>query len=602
MTPDQAFVLALVAGSVLLFVTEAVTVDMVGLLLIAALVLSGVLEPTVAFAGFANEAVITIAAMFALSAALIRAGVLDQLRSAMLALSRGSRVGTVVLIMLTVALSSAFLNNTPVVVIFMPIVLGVAATLDLPPSKLLLPLSYASILGGTCTLVGTSTNLLVAQQAEAHAGMTIGMFDFTVVGVVFAAVGFLFMVTVGHRLLPQRASVSSTVQSGRIREFVTEVLFADSSPLVGRTYKELLDKVPGITPLMLIRGDEVVFAPLIADPRGQFIRAGDVLLLKGDPGSINALLERDGVTLPPELGALLASRPTGRTVTMVELVINPNSPLIGRTIAGSGFSRRHGGAAAVAVLRHDEHLRRRVSEIRLRLGDTLLVVCDESVLDELRVSDEFILLEGVDRQVVRRDKAPVALGIMVAVVALAALEVAPISVLAITGVIVAVLSRCLPLRLVYSSIDMSILLLIAGMLALGKALEATGLVEIATHGLVGLLDAWGPRAVMAGIYLVATITTTLVSNNAVAVLLTPIAVQVAQQMGLQPAPFVFASLFGASASFASPIGYQTNLFVYAPGGYRFADYLRIGVPLNFVLFLTSLWLIPWWWPFTAVAS
>jgi di/tricarboxylate transporter len=601
-TPDQIFVLALVAGSVVLFVTEVVTVDLVGLMLIAALVLSGIMQPQEAYAGFANEALVTIAAMFALSAALIRTGVLDHLRAAMLALSGGSRVRIVLFLMVTVAISSAFVNNTPVVVIFLPIVLGVASSLDLSPSKLLLPMSYASILGGTCTLVGTSTNLLVAQQAELYAGMHIGMFDFTGPGLVFALAGFLFLALVGHRLLPRRASVSTTVQSGRIREFVTEVLFAEGSPLVGKTYKDLLDKTTGITPLMLIRGDEVVFAPLIADPRGQFIRQGDVLLFKGDPGSINALLEKDGVTLPPELGALLDAQPVGRTVTMVELVINPNSPLIGRTIAGSGFSRRHGGAAAVAVLRHNEHLRRRVSEIRLRLGDTLLVVANEDVLDEIRTSDEFILMEGVDEQVVRRDKSPIALSIMAAVVVLSALEVAPISVLSLTGVAAAVLTRCLPLRLAYSSIDMSIVLLIAGMLCLGQALRTTGLLEVGAHWVVDLLDDYGPLAVMAGIYLLSTLTTTLVSNNAVAVLLTPIAINVAGELGLSPEPFVYAVLFGASASFASPISYQTNLFVYAPGGYRFTDYLRLGIPLNLLLFALSLVVLPWFFPFTAVGS
>ena len=601
MSPDQIFVLALVAGSVVLFITEVVSVDLVGLSLIAALVLSGVLQPSEAYAGFANEALITIAAMFALSAALIRTGVLDRLRAAMLALSGGARMRVVLLLMVTVAISSAFVNNTPVVVIFLPIVLGVASSLDLSPSKLLLPMSYASILGGTCTLVGTSTNLLVAQQAEVHAQMQIGMFDFTIPGLVFASAGFVYLALVGHRLLPQRASVSTTVQSGRIREFVTEVLFPEDSPLVGRTYKELLDKSGGVTPLMIIRGGEVIFAPLIADPRGQFIRANDVLLFKGDPGSISALLERDGVTLPPELGELMDAG-SGRTVTMLELVINPNSPLIGRTIAGSGFSRRHGGGAVVAVLRHDEHLRRRVSQIRLRLGDTLLVVCGEEVLDDLRRSEEFILLEGVDEQLVRRDRSPIALGIMAAVVVLAALEVAPISVLSLTGVLAAVLSGCLPLRLAYNSIDMSIVLLIAGMLCLGQALQSTGLLELGTHAVIDLLQGYGPLAVMAGMYLLSAITTTLVTNNAVAVLLTPIAAQVALQMGLGPAPFVYAVLFGASASFASPISYQTNLFVYAPGGYRFSDYLRLGVPLNLLLFALALVVIPWWWPFQELVT
>lgn len=601
MTPDALIVLGLMLASLALFITEALPVDVIGLGVMVVLLLTGVLEPAEALAGFSSEALVTVAAMFILSAGLIRCGVLDQLRSAMFHLAGGGRWRLVLLVMLTVAISSAFLNNTPVAVIFLPIVLGVSTSLNVPPSKLLIPMSYASILGGTCTLVGTSTNLLVAEAAAAE-GFRIGMFDFTVPGLIFAVVGFGFLATVGHRLLPDRASVSTTVAEGRIREFVTEVYFGGDSPLVGRSYKEVLAKFTGITPLMLIRGDEVVFPPLIADPRAQFVREGDVLLLKGDPGSITALLERDGVRLPPELGALMDTSSAGKTVTMVELVINPNSPLIGRTIAGSGFARRHGGAGVVAVLRHDEHLRKRVSEIRLRLGDTLLVVCGESVLDQLRQSSDFILLEGLDSQLVRRDKGPLALGIMAAVVGLAAFEVLPISTLALAGVATMVVSGCIPLRLAYTSVDMSIILLIAGMLALGRALEASGLVEAAATALLSVLQDFGPTVVLGGIYALAALITCLVSNNAVAVLLTPVAIQTALLMDMEPAPFVFATLFGASASFATPIGYQTNLFVYAPGGYRFTDYVRVGLPLQVVLLIVSLVVIPWWWPFRSLAG
>jgi len=443
----------------------------------------------------------------------------------------------------------------------------------------------------------------VSQAAEAHdGGMAIGMFDFTVPGLIFAGAGFVFLATIGHRLLPRRASVSTTVSSGHIREFVTEICFHAGSPLVTKSYKETLVKLPGITPLMLIRGDEVIFAPLIADPRAQFIRAGDVLLLKGDPGSITALLERDGVDLPPELGGLMDNTSAGKTVTMVELVVNPNSPLIGRTIGGSEFSRRHAGAAAVAVLRHDEHLRKRVSEIRLRLGDTLLVVCDEKHLDGLRNSSEFLLLEGIDKQIVRRDNFNTSLAIMSLVVGLAALGVAPISTLAVTGVVAMVVTGCMPLRLAYSAVDMSIILLIAGMLCLGRALEKTELVGLGSGLLLDTLKSYGPTVVMAGIYLTASVITCMISNNAVAVLLTPVALETARVMGLGYEPFLFAVLFGASASFATPISYQTNLFVYAPGGYRFTDYLRVGIPLQLLLFVIALWLIPWWWPFEAVVT
>ena len=599
MTPDAFFVLALTLGAFVLFITEAVAVDVVGLLILAALMLRGALSPEEALGGFSNPALVTVAAMFILSAGLIRTGTLDRITRLMFQISKGSGKRLVLMVMISVAVSSAFLNNTPVAVIFLPIVLGAAASFDIAPSKLLMPMSYASILGGTCTLVGTSTNLLVAQEARASTvyPMSIGMFDFTIPGIAFAIVGFGFMGLFATRLLPNRSSVSGATASGRIREFVTEIYFEAGSPLISKSYQEILSKTQGITPLMLIRGDDVIFAPLVANPKAQFIRAGDVLLLKGPPGSINALLDRDGITLPSELGALLADEGRGKTMTMVELVINPNSPLIGRTIARSGFSRRHGNAAAIAVLRRDEHLRERVSEIRLRLGDTLLVVCEEPVIEKLRTSNEFILLEGIERQIVRHDKAPVALGIMALVVSLAALEVLPIVILAVTGVALMVLTGCLSMRMAYDAIDMSVVILIAGMLALGRALDKTGVISETSGWIVDSLQEMGPLSVMAGIYLLSTVLTSLVSNNAVAVLMTPVAIETAIAMGYQPEPFVFATLFGASASFSTPMSYQTNLFVYTPGGYRFTDYLRLGVPLNALLFVVAMWVIPLYWPF-----
>jgi di/tricarboxylate transporter len=252
----------------------------------------------------------------------------------------------------------------------------------------------------------------------------------------------------------------------------------------------------------------------------------------------------------------------------------------------------------IAVLRRDEHLRERVSDVRLRMGDTLLVACDETQLDALRNTDEFILLEGVAHEVLRRDKAPIAAAVMAGMVVLASLGVAPIATLALTAVALMVLTGCLPLRLAYSWIDSTIVVLIAGMLALGTALEKTGIASEVAGSLVEVLRQHGPTAVLAGIYVLAMVVTSVVSNNAVAVLMTPIAVDAAAVMGLNPTPFVFATLFGASACFATPIGYQTNLFVYGPGGYRFSDYLRVGTPLNAVLFVAAMIVIPWWFPLT----
>lgn len=601
MSGEALLVLAVTVLTLAVWVLELLPVDLVAILSILVLVLAGVLTPDEAVRGFGNSALVTVACMFVLSAGLIRTGALDIITRSMLDMGRGSKARTVGILMLTVAGISAFMNNTPVAVIFLPVVLAVAYRLEVAPSKLLIPLSYATILGGTCTLIGTSTNLLVGQQVEAAGLPPLGLFDFAIPGLIYALSGLCFLALAGDWLLPDRASVTSSIPGSRLREFVTEVQFPEGSALVGRSYHEVIGKTPGLVPLMVIRGEETYPAPLIANPRTQFIRAGDVLLLKGEPGAINLLIARDGVTLPAELGAALAGNGKGKSVTMVELVVNPNSPLIGRSLGGSDFSRKHGGASVIAVLRRDEHLRERVSEIRLRMGDTLLAVCDESRLDDLRNTDEFIMLEGVEQHVLRRDKAPLAVGILAAVVLLAAFEVQPMSFMALAGAVAMVLTGCLSLRAAYSAIDASVMVLIAGTLAMGLAMDKSGAVDWLATQVTALLGDLGPHAVLAGLFLLAAVVNALISNNAVAVLFTPLGIEIARQLGVAPEPFIFGILFGASCDFSTPIGYQTNLFVYGPGGYRFVDYVRIGVPLTLVLFLVSMVIVPWWWPFTAVA-
>lgn len=601
MTGDAIFVLSLTVVTLIVWVLEILPVDLVSVLALLALVVSGQLTADEALRGFGNSALVTVACMFVLSAGLIRTGALDLVTSTVLGAGKGSKARTVCVLMLTIAGVSAFMNNTPVAVIFLPVVLAVAVRLEIAPSKLLIPLSYATILGGTCTLIGTSTNLLVG-QAVAKAGLPpLQLFDFFVPGMIYALSGLCFLALAGPYLLPTRASVTSGV-AGTRKEFVTEVQFPEGSPLVGRSYHDVLGKVAGLAPLMVIRGEETYPAPLIANPRTQFIRGGDVVLLRGEPGALNQLLERDGVTLPPELGAALARHGKGKAMTMVELVVNPNSPLIGRTLGGTEFSRRHGGASVIAVLRRDEHLRERVSEIRLHMGDTLLCVSDAARLDDLRNTGEFVMLEGVEQHVVRRDKAPLAIGILATVVLLAAFGVQEMSFMALAGAVAMILTGCLPLRLAYQAIDSSVVVLIAGTLAMGLAMEKSGAIAWIANEVVATLGHYGPRFVLAAMFLIAVVVNALISNNAVAVLFTPLGIGIAHEMGVAPEPFIFGLLFAASCDFSTPIGYQTNLFVYGPGGYRFLDYIRVGVPLTLVLFVVAMLIVPIFWPFRAVVT
>ncbi len=601
MSHDAILTLIVTGIAFALFLSDRLPVDIVGIGVLLALAIAGVVTPEEALAGFSNSALVTIAAMFVLSAGLVRTGSLDRVTRGVMALAGDSKRAQIALLLLTVAFVSAFMNNTPVAIIFLPVFLGVAARHGTQPSRLLIPMSFATILGGTCTLIGTSTNL-VSSQAAARAGLPeIGMFDFAVPGILYALAGFAFLAIAGPRLLPRRASVTSVSSGGKLREFVTEVVFPAGSPLVGKSYQDVLSRVPGITPIMVVRGDETHMAPLVGNPHTQFIRARDVLLLRGAPDAINDLLRREGVELPAELGAAMASRVRGRTVTMVELVLVPNSPLIGRTLRGVGFARKHVDTAVLAVLRRDEHLRERVSELRLRLGDTLLAVADEEQLEALRNDEDFLLLEDVEQQVVRRGQAPLAVAIMAAVVIVASTELLPMSLSALAGAGLMVLVGCLPARVAYNSVDLSILALIAGMLTLGLAWEKTGLIGEISDGVLHSLSPYGPRAVLAGLFLLATVLTNFCTNTAVAVLLVPAGIQIAAALQLAPEPFVYAAMFGASCDFATPVGYQTNLLVYGPGGYRFLDYTRIGIPLTIVLFAVSMVVIPWWFPLVPLA-
>ncbi|RME47019.1 MAG: SLC13 family permease, partial [Deltaproteobacteria bacterium] len=490
---------------------------------------------------------------------------------------------------LVIAPFSAFINNTPIVVLFVPIILSVASQLGISPSKLLIPASYAAIVGGTCTLIGTSTNIVVGAMVSDV--WKISIFEFAHLGLIYVAICIVYLVTVGHRLLPERETLSYQIQEGRLREYVTEVEITPRASLVGKPLgKTFLVAHPGIKIVQVIRGDEILWPPydeLILEPH-------DLLILRGNASDIFALRERKDLNFIPDEAAE-ELKITPMEATLAELVIMPNSPLIGRTLKGFGFRERY-GVVALAIMRHDEHLREKASEVRLRLGDILLISGDIHRIQALRNSEDFLLLEGVDDTIVQKDKAKVALTIIAAVVLLAAFDVMPILPLAISGGIAMVLTGCLPLKHAYRSIDVSIIMLIAGTLSLGKALDKTGAAHLVAEGMVDLLGGFGPVVLLSGTYFLTMVLTELMSNTASAALMTPIALNIAATFHVDPKPFIIAIIFSASASFSTPIGYQTNTFVYGPGGYRFLDYFKVGAPLNLILWLTASLLIPRFWP------
>ena len=592
-TPDILVVFAVLVGAVTLWVTEWLAIDLVALCIPLALVLTGVLSAGDAVAGFSSTALLTVGAIFVVSAGLLRTGAVTFVGNKIIHYSRGDEDRLVLLVMLTMAVFSAFINNTAIVAMFLPLMLGVASEFRLPPSKLLMPLSFASILGGTCTLIGTSTNLLVHGLMIDYGLEGLGMFEISSVGIAYAAIGLLYLFFIGRRLLPDRGTVTSHLQGAQrgAQEYMTEVQVPAGSQMIGDTVEHTLSAGhPAVRLLQIIRGEQIFWPPL---DRVQ-VQAGDIFLLKGDVNELLAIYREEGVDLLPGLKAE-AARYAVKDMELAEVVIMPNSSLTGRTLGAVQF-RQHYGASVMAIQREGDHMRDQLATMPLRIGDVLLVMADREDIRRLTTYEEFLVLEGVQEVVVREDKARIALAIVASLVLSASMGVAPIMVLALAAAALMVITGCISMRHAYTSIDLSVLVLIGGAISLGKAMESTGAAVLMADSIVSTLGNYGPQVVLSALYLLTVVFTELMSNNAAAVLMVPLAISTAIGLGVDPRPFAIAVAFAGSASFATPIGYQTNTLVYGPGGYRFLDYTRVGLPLNLMLWVLATFLIPHWWP------
>jgi di/tricarboxylate transporter len=592
-TLEMAIVMGISAGALALLAFEILKPDVVALVAVIAIIASGVIEPAEALSGFANPAVHTIAAMFVISAGLIRTGVVEGIGRWLIRFGGRSPTFVFVLTLASVVVFSAFINNTPIVVMMIPVALRLGRAHGLAPSKLLIPISYASIFGGCCTLVGTSTNLVVSGMAGEAGFEPLAMFELAPVGLILAAVGIAYVTLVGRRLLPERRAVTSSISGGRIREYVTEFHLPDDSPLAGLRLRDTpFAGAENLRILQVIRGETIHWPPL----GGMELQGGDLLIAKGSATEILAAARNGGADRVPAIGPEDADVRES-SLTLAEIVIAPGFRFEGATIREIGF-RNHFAVKALAVERHGRHReRRQVMDRQLRVGDVVLVQGDAAALARLALEDGIILQEEVDSTVVHRHRAPVALIIAAGVVLGATLTPVPIVALALLGALLMVLAKCLSPRQVYRSIDLSTLVLVAGMIGLGVAAEKTGAAAWAAHQLLHVVRPLGPVGVLAAIYLFTNAVTEVLSNAAAAVLMVPLAISTAQEMGVSERPLLVAVAFAASAAFSSPIGYQTNTIVYGPGGYRFWDYARVGAPLNLLFLLLATLLIPIFWPF-----
>ncbi|MGB1937583.1 MAG: SLC13 family permease [Akkermansiaceae bacterium] len=580
----------LLLATVVLFITDRVRTDIVGLMIISILGLLGILKPKELLEGFSNQALVTIAAMFVLSAALMRSGLVAALGGKLTQLSKGSPLRFLALSLVAVCFMSAFINNTPVVVVFIPAVLTVCNRLGQSPSKFLMPISFASMLGGSATLIGTSSNILVSSMSADAGYGEIGMFEFTVLGAVIVVVGMLYLVLFSHRFLPARTTIASTLSAEDVKEYITQVNIGPESHLVGMRLEETPLANAGVRVAELIRGERIQRME-----KDEVLEVGDTLLIRGDLNKILELERKHDISISTDSDARDAEVKRVE-MTVFELMVAPDSPLIGRTAQEIRF-RRDYGVSVFALQRRGRHHQRDITDLELRMGDILLVRGTMEALAKLRGYREFILLEGVHDQVIERHKAPVALGTILVIVALAALGVFPISVLAIAGAAVLVMAKILTPRDAYRSIDWPVLVLIAGMIALGNAMGKTGALDIAAQGLVNTVGQLGPHVTLWIFYFITAVLSLLILNKPAAVLCTPLGILLATQLGVDGKPFIMAVAFAASTAMATPMGYQTNLLVYGPGGYNYRDFVSFGLPLNILIGVIACWLIPLIWPF-----
>jgi di/tricarboxylate transporter len=589
MTANMWIVLAVIAATFAAIASGRLRAELASLGACCALALSGVLNTSEVFAVFGSEAVITVGAMFVLSAALERTGLIDGATRFLQRLPIRSEFAMLCVLLPPVTAMSAFMNNTPVVVVFLPIIVTLAKQNRLAHSKLLMPLSFASILGGSATLIGTSTNLVASTAGQRLGLEPIGMFEMTRAGVLLAVAGVVFLLVFAPRILPRRETVTSLLDGAAGRQFLTEAFVPAGSALIGRTAGDALSRVLQKGRILeLIRHGET-FAD---EPAALTLEAGDRLRIHVDAATVNVIKERRGLRMQDVDLALGDTEET----RIVECVVSPRSALIGHTLASAELPRRH-GVAVLALHRAGVNLREHLGEISLAAGDVLLVEASDDALAELQQGGDLLVLVGGQKRR-RRSKRWIAALLVASVVALSAWQLVPIAVAALGAAVLAVALRCLDPEEAYHSVDWPTLFLIAGMLAIGVALEKTQTAEAAAGVLVGHVAQFGPWVTLSLVILAASVSTNFLSNNAVAALLVPLAIEAAHLVHASPRAFLIGVALGASACFATPIGYQTNTLVYNAGGYRFGDFVRLGLPLNLVYWIMASVLVPIFWPLT----
>jgi len=585
---EQILALAVVAAVLLCLWRQWLPPELAALAGLGVFILTGVTGSKEVIGSFANPALVTVGCMFILSAALERTGIIDHLGRWFTNVAGKSERRAFLLILLVPLVVSPFVNNTPVVVVLMPVVLAFCRRADIRASKLLMPLSFAAILGGTGTLVGTSTNLIVDGLAQKLGQPAFGMFEISALGAIYAAAGASYLYFVGRHLLPSHEPFPEGMILELKRDFFLQATVPAQSPLIGKSILESPIVREDRASVLEIRRRGVTLRRRLDRIK---LRQGDRITVRAGSEGVGYIRHGSGLSLDEASGLSPLEK---RRVVLVEAIVGPKAAILGQSIREVDFRSRY-GALVVAMHRQGEDLRRDFEETELKFGDVLLIEGLRNQIQDLLESGDFIALSEPPQPAEPRPRAWVAVGVMAAFVGLGALGIDPM-LLAFLGAVTVILAGCLDPAEAYAAIDWRILFLIAGMLGIGAGLESTG----AAAGIAGILADWwapfGAVAILSAFYLLASVLTELISNNAVAILLTPIAIDTAAELGSDPRAFLVAVMFGASASFATPIGYQTNTYIFNAGSYTVRDFLRVGIPLNLLLWLIATVFIPLFWP------